>query len=318
VPHTLVLSSKVSDECIETLEALSGRKVNLVYQPREQKRRWLEMAQHNAQIKLMQLLSEEGSQKARTRALMEVLDLHLEEEALNQLRIECFDISHTSGEATQASCVVYQNHALQAAQYRRYNIEGITPGDDYAAMAQVLRRRYSKRIQVEPDSATAAVENADKRSGKSDGMPDIVLVDGGKGQISAAKAVFEELGLGLECLIGVEKGEGRKVGLEELVFADGRSKLALGSGSAALMLIAQIRDEAHRFAITGMRARRASVRTKASKLEDVSGVGPKRRAKLLQRFGGMRGVSQAGIEDLMKVEGISKSLAQEIYRTFRK
>ncbi len=296
-PPTLITSHAVDKGLVRALSEQIGIKLHVIHQPREQRKAWLEMAQQNAAIKLTRLLAEEGSQQSRTRALIDALDLAPED--LDSFLIECFDISHTAGEATQASCVVFHHHQMQAAQYRRYNIEDITGGDDYAAMRQVLTRRYTKLAEA-------------VRAGEAK-FPDLVLIDGGKGQISMAKSVFEALDLDISRLVGVEKGEGRKVGLEELVFADGRTKLTLTQDSAALMLVAQIRDEAHRFAITGMRAKRAKVRTGSSSLEEIPGVGPRKRAKLLQRFGGVRGVGDASVQDLCTVEGISLELAQAIY-----
>jgi excinuclease ABC subunit C len=301
LPDKLVANQPVPDSLIQSLAETAGKKFSVVVRPNDHQKAWLEMAVQNGRLQLARLLSVEGAQASRTEAL--VLALGLDVSALDELRIECFDISHTAGEATQASCVVYQGHAMQSSQYRRYTIEGITPGDDYAAMHQVLTRRYSKMVE--------AVKAGEGR------LPDLVLVDGGKGQVSMAREAFESLGLDLGLIVGVEKGEGRKVGLEELVFADGRAKVSLGHHSAALMLVAQIRDEAHRFAITGMRAKRAKVRMGASRLEDIPGVGSKKRSALLARFGGVKGVGQASVDDLTKVEGISEELATKIFLALR-
>ncbi|HEY0664689.1 MAG TPA: excinuclease ABC subunit UvrC [Gallionella sp.] len=293
VPPLLVLSEESHDETLaQLLSDQSGRAVRISQATSGERKQWLEMGERNALLALQQRAMQQGGQKLRLDKLREWLDMP------DLQRIECFDISHTMGEATQASCVVYENLDMRSAQYRRYNISGITPGDDYAAMRQALTRRYQKLAEDGKREEAA--------------RPDLVLIDGGLGQLRVAMDVMHELGLNELALVGVAKGEARKPGLEQLIFPDGTSR-QLRSDDPALHLIQQIRDEAHRFAITGHRAKRGKART-ASSLEEISGIGDKRRRSLLTHFGGLREVAQASVEQLCQVEGISKSLAEKIYR----
>ena len=296
IPASIILSSTPTGAGLlqKTLSEQAGRKISFSTRVRGERARFLEMALNNADHALRSRLVSRTGMLQRFEALQEALQL----ESL-PLRLECFDISHTQGEATKASCVVFTQEGAYKNDYRRYNISNITPGDDYAAMRQALERRY-------------------RRSGDGDDtrkLPEVLFIDGGKGQLRQAIEVFDELGIDNVLLVGVAKGEGRKAGLEKLVFADGRPELHLAPDSSALHLILQIRDEAHRFAISGHRAQRARQRSR-SPLEDIAGLGPKRRQTLLKHFGGLQGITRAGVEDLAKIPGISSKLAQAIYGRF--
>jgi excinuclease ABC subunit C len=255
-----------------------------------ERRVWLDMARKNAVLAIAQRVRDRATQEGRLVALREALHLNA-----GAQRVECFDISHTMGEATVASCVVYDRQQMQKSEYRRFNIRDVTPGDDYAAMRQVLARRY-ERVAAE--------------GGR---IPDLILIDGGRGQVGAARAALNDLGLHQACVVGVAKGPERKAGLEELVLESGERTLQLPPSHAGLHLVQQIRDEAHRFAIVGHRARRGKART-TSVLNEIPGIGSKRRQALIEHFGGLRGVQAAAIDDIAKVAGISRPLAERIYR----
>jgi len=255
-----------------------------------ERRVWVQMAEKNAQLALVQRAREKSTQENRIGALREALGL-----PDTAQRIECFDVSHTMGEAAVASCVVYDRHAMQKSEYRRYNMRDVTPGDDYAAMRQALSRRYEK---------IAAGE------GK---IPDLILIDGGRGQVNAARGALADLGLNDVSVVGVAKGPERKPGLEELVLEAEGETLQLPPQHPGLHLVQSIRDEAHRFAIVGHRARREKART-TSTLTAIPGIGAKRRQKLLAHFGGLQGVQAAAIDELAKVDGVSRALAEKIYR----
>ena len=271
------------------LAELAGRPVPFQEARTLQQKAWVEMAVQNAKLGIIARNQASAQQAQRLAALQEALQLN---EPIN--RIECFDISHTLGEATVASCVVYQGNGMKKSDYRRFNIRDIQPGDDYAAMRQAMTRRYEQ------------IANGEGLA------PDLILIDGGKGQISSAHGALADLGLTHLAMLGVAKGEDRKPGLETLVFPDGREPLHLPSTHPALHLIQEIRDEAHRFAITGHRARRGKAR-KTSTLEGLPGIGPARRKELIARFGGLAGVIAASVEQLAEVSGISREMAEKIH-----
>ncbi len=291
IPRQIVVGARFDSAPLEEALALqAGYKVHINTNPTGARRAWLDMAWKNASLGAEQAVSAQSTQEARLFALQQTLELG---ESLQ--RIECFDVSHTMGEATVASCVVYDKSAMQNSEYRRYNMRSVEPGDDYGAMREVLSRRYGKIVAAE---------------GK---LPGLVLVDGGKGQLGVAVEVFSELGLSHVPLAAVAKGEERKPGLEQLFFPGRPEPLILAADHPALHLVQQIRDEAHRFAITGHRARRAKARN-TSPLESISGIGAKRRQRLLARFGGLRGLLAASVDDLAQVDGISHLLAEKIHQ----
>lgn len=291
MPPLIIVGVPIETEALEEVfTQQAGRKVKINSNAIGDKRVWLKMAETNADLALQQRAAQHSNQQARLNALREALDLSETTE-----RIECFDISHTMGEATVASCVVFDKGQMQNSEYRRYNITGITPGDDYAAMRDALTRRYKK---------VAAGE------GK---LPDLVFIDGGKGQLGVAVEVMQEVGLPDILLVGIAKGEERKPGLEQMFFPNRDTPIGLKKDNPGLHLLQQIRDEAHRFAITGHRARRGKARMHSS-LEDIEGIGAKRRKALLVRLGGLDGVKNASVDELAQVEGISQMLAEKIYQ----
>ncbi len=291
VPQELLINQHINKSVfLEHFKTQFGKSVQITDNPIGERRIWLKMSQKNIEMSIQQRLQEKETQTARLSALREGLGLDV---SVN--RVECFDISHSMGEATVASCVVYDRGAMQSSEYRRFNIESITPGDDYAAMNQVVSRRYERIVSG---------------AGK---LPDLILIDGGKGQLSSALAALDELGLDDIPVVGVAKGPERKAGEEELLVARTGEVIQLAPNDPGLHLIQQIRDESHRFAIQGHRKRRDKAR-KRSRLEDIEGVGAKRRQRLLSQFGGVREVAAASIEELAKVDGISVALAEHIYR----
>ncbi|WP_043959296.1 excinuclease ABC subunit UvrC [Lysobacter sp. A03] len=295
-PGEIVLDRDIPDRQLieDALSSTGGRRVQLRWNVRGDRAGYLDLARRNAQITLASERTSHAAQLARARDLQKMLGMDELPE-----RIECFDISHTMGEATVASCVVFDAEGPVRGQYRRFNIAGIEPGDDYAAMHQALSRRFKRAIAA---------------PGKPAGvLPDILLIDGGAGQVGQARAVLEELDIRSVVLVGVAKGPARRPGDEDLLLPDGRT-LHPGADSPALQLVQQVRDEAHRFAITGHRGRRQKARN-SSRLEDIPGIGPRRRGNLLRHFGGLGGLKGAGVEEISRVEGINAALAERIYAT---
>ena len=290
-PALILVNRTIEAQPLEqVLSAQAGRAVQIASAVAGESRVWLAMAESNARMAIVQAVQTHATQEARLQALQQALAF-----PITIGRIECFDISHTFGEATVGSCVVYDDAAMKKSEYRRFNVQGIEPGDDYGAMRQVLDRRYRKVVAGE---------------GK---LPDLVLIDGGKGQVTQAREVLEELGLGSVAIVGVSKGEERKPGLEQLIIPGRDEPLRLPPDHPGLHLIQQIRDEAHRFAITGHRNRRARTR-RTSVLEGIEGIGPKRRQKLLSHFGGLKGLIAASVDEISQVAGVSRALAERIHQ----
>ncbi|HVI26666.1 MAG TPA: excinuclease ABC subunit UvrC [Xanthomonadaceae bacterium] len=299
-PREIVLDRDIEDRELlqEALSAAAARRVQLKASVRGERAGYLDLARRNAELALAAELGSQATQQARLASLCELLGLP---EA--PARIECYDISHTMGEATVASQVVFDQNGPVRGQYRRYNIGGITPGDDFAAMHQALTRRFRRAVEVEEgEGAGTRITGV---------LPDVLLIDGGAGQVAQANAVLAELGITGVTVVGVAKGEARRPGHEALLLPDGR-EIRPGPESPGLQLVQQVRDEAHRFAITGHRGRRAKARN-VSRLEDIAGIGPRRRANLLRHFGGLAGLRAAGAEEIARVEGINAALAERIY-----
>ena len=317
-PREIVLDRDIPERELieEALGAAAGRKVQIKTSVRGERAGYLDLVRRNAEQTLAAEIGSNAAQRARAEGLRDLLGL----DEVPQ-RIECFDISHTMGEATVASCVVFDADGPVRSQYRRYNIDGIEPGDDYAAMRQALERRFRKAAEADPEPAAEAA--ADPGQGNDEPvataarsrvvLPDLLLIDGGAGQVAQAHAVLADFGVVDVHVVGVAKGEARRPGDETLLLPDGR-ELRPGAGSLGLQLVQQVRDEAHRFAITGHRGRRQKARN-VSRLEDIPGIGPRRRANLLRHFGGLGGLKAAGIEEIARVEGINAALAERIYAT---